>query len=306
MWNVDPVMVTLGPISIRWYGIFFGSTFLLGYVMLYWQFKRARLTEAWDDLLVLYQLVFFLVIGAGAGAYFGHRIFYNWDRFFTNPLSLMSLRGGLRGLSSHGAAIGILTAAFLFHLQSKMRYVEILDRLSFSVAVAAILVRLGNLMNSEIVGRKTNVAWAFYFQRYDGTLIPRHPSQIYEAFIGLAVLVSLFMVDRKAGGEKRPLGLMSSVFLLIYFPLRFLTEFFKEHHILPAESPLTMGQYLSMPFVVVGVCLLVWSLKNRLPAGKHPVAADDSSIRGYPNSLLTPKDPPRDVYRGLGRPTGHG
>ena len=272
IWNVDPVMVTLGPISIRWYGILFSSTFVLGYVLLYWQFKRARHTDTRDDLLALYRLAFFLVIGAGAGAYLGHRIFYHWYRFFTNPLSLMSLKGGLRGLSSHGAAIGILTAAFLFHLQSKMRYVEILDRLSFSVAVAAILVRLGNLMNSEIVGRKTNVPWAFCFQRYDGALIPRHPSQIYEAFIGLVVLVSLFMVDRKAGGEKRPLGLMSSVFLLIYFTLRFLTEFFKEYHILAPEFPLTMGQYLSMPFVVVGVCLLVWSLKNRLPAGKQPVA----------------------------------
>ncbi|UCD70834.1 MAG: prolipoprotein diacylglyceryl transferase, partial [Syntrophobacterales bacterium] len=108
--------------------------------------------------------------------------------------------------------------------------------------------------------------------RYDEALIPRHPSQIYEAFIGLVVLVSLFTVDRKAGGEKRPLGLMSSVFLLIYFPLRFFTEFFKEYHILPSESPLTMGQYLSMPFVVVGVCLLVWSLRNRFPAGEQPVA----------------------------------
>ncbi len=270
IWNVDPVMGSLGPISIRWYGLFFSSTFVLAYVLLYWQFKRARLTETRDDLLVFYRLVLFLIIGAGAGAYLGHRIFYRWDRFFTDPLSLMSLRGGIRGLSSHGAAIGILAAVFLFHLQSKMRYVEILDRLSFSVTAAAILVRLGNLMNSEIVGRKTDVSWAFCFPRYDGALIPRHPSQIYEAFIGLVVLVSLFMVDRKAGGEKRPLGLMSSVFLLIYFPLRFLIEFFKEHHILPPESPLTMGQYLSMPFVVVGIYLLVWSLKNRLPAGKQP------------------------------------
>lgn len=272
MWNVDPIMVTLGPISIRWYGIFFSSTFLLGYVLLSWQFSRARLPETRDDPLVLYRLVFFLVIGAFVGAYFGHRIFYQWDRFFKDPLSLISLKGGLRGLSSHGAAIGILTAAFLFHLQSTMRYVEILDRLSFSVAAAAILVRLGNLMNSEIVGRKTHIPWAFCFPRYDGALIPRHPSQIYEAFIGLAVLVSLLTVDRKAGGEKRPLGLMSSVFLLIYFPLRFLVEFFKEYHILPPESPLTMGQYLSMPFMAVGVCLLVWSLRNRLPAGKQPVA----------------------------------
>ena len=217
IWNVDPVIVTFGPISIRWYGILFSSTFILGYILLCWQLKRARLTDTRDDLLILYRLVLFLVIGAGAGAYFGHRIFYNWDRFFTDPLSLMSLRGGIRGLSSHGAAVGILTATFLFHLQSKMRYIEILDRLSFSVAAAAILVRLGNLMNSEIVGRKTDVPWAFCFQRYDGALIPRHPSQIYEAFIGLAVLVSLFMVDRKAGGEKRPLGLMSSLFLLVYF-----------------------------------------------------------------------------------------
>jgi len=241
-------------------------SFLFGFLLLYWQFKRAGLIKESGDLLVIFRLVFYMIIGAILGAFCGYRLFYSWDRFITNPLSTIDFREGVSGLSSHGATIGILAAAFLFHLRSKMSFIELLDRLTFSAALAAGLVRLGNLMNSECVGRKTMVAWAFCFPRHDGMLIPRHPSQIYEAVIALVVILVLLWVDRKFGKEKRPLGIMAGVFLSVYFSLRFLVEFFKEGQVVAPASPLTMSQILSVPFVLLGICLIIWSLDKKLPA----------------------------------------
>ncbi len=262
VWKVSPVMLTLGPVTIRWYSFMFSMVILLGYIVLSWQFSRGGISTKSLDRLVLY-----LIIGLFIGAYFGHRIFYKWDVFISDPLSTIDLSKGIKGLSSHGATIGLLISALLFHMRSKIRYLEILDRFSFSVAVGATLVRVGNLFNSEIVGRATDVPWAFCFPRYDGRLVPRHPSQIYEACIGITILALLLIVDWKAGREKRPLGLLAGTFLTTYFILRFIVEFFKEYHTLPRGFPLTMGQFLSIPFSITGIYLIIWSLKKRLPAG---------------------------------------
>lgn len=261
IWNVSPIMFSIGPLTIRWYGFMFSMVIFVGYFFLKWQFNRAKIPLENLDRLVLY-----LLAGLFFGAYFGHRIFYEWDRFISDPLSTINITKGIYGLSSHGAAIGLMTAAFLYHRKTKMRYLEILDRFSFTTAVGATLVRLGNLFNSEIVGRQTDVPWAFCFPRHDGSNIPRHPSQVYEICMGIAVLVLLLIVDRKAGGEKRPLGLLSGVFFISYFSFRFIVEFFKEYQALPTGFPLTMGQFLSIPFPIAGICLIVWALKKRLPA----------------------------------------
>ena len=269
IWDVDPVLLSFGNKNLYWYGLLFAISLLIGYALLYWQFNRARLVETYDDTRRFVLLVAYVIAGVIVGAYVGDRIFYRWDSFITDPLGTLSLyKYGFRGLSSHGAGVGILTVVFLYHLQFKIRYFEILDRLSFSVAVSSAMVRLGNLMNSEIVGRKSEVAWAFCFSSYDEALIPRHPSQIYEFFIGLGVLILLLIVDKKAGKEERPLGLLCGTFLSAYFPLRFFVEFFKEYQTLHQEIPFTMGQFISIPFMVLGPCILIWSLKNRLPAGR--------------------------------------
>jgi len=266
VWDVDPVLLSFGNKNLYWYGFIFGISLLIGYTLLYWQFNRARLVETYDDTLRFVLLVAYVLAGVIVGAYIGDLIFYRWESFIADPLRTLSFKNGLRGLSSHGAAVGILTAVFLYHLQYKIRYFEILDRLSFSVAVSSAMVRLGNLMNSEIVGRKSKAAWAFCFSSYDEELIPRHPSQIYEFFIGLGVLILLLIVDKKAGKEERPLGLLCGTFLSAYFPLRFFVEFFKEYQVLHQDIPFTMGQLISVPFMVLGPCILIWSLKNRLSA----------------------------------------
>ena len=188
-------------------------------------------------------------------------------RSIRDPIATFSLKRGISGLSSHGAAIGILVSIYLYHKKYHIRFLEIFDRLTFGVSLVAAMVRVGNLMNSEIVGRKTDLPWAFCFPLYDsGRLIPRHPSQIYEAIIGVWVFGSLLLCDRLWQGEKRPLGLLTGVFAIHYFFLRFLVEFVKEYQTLSDTSLLTMGQYLSIPFVITGVLILLNAFKRRLPA----------------------------------------
>lgn len=263
VWDIDPILFTLGPLRIRWYGLMFSMVFLFGYYVLAWQFRRANQPNEY-----LVKIFVYLFLGVLLGSYFGHRVFYETYRFFTDPFSTMSFNLGISGLSSHGATIGIIVAIFLFHRRSKIRFTELMDRFAFSAAGGAILVRIGNLMNSEIVGQKTDSALAFCFPRYDhGQMIPRHPSQIYEISIGITVLLILLAVDRIAGKEKRPLGLLAGTFLSSYFFMRFFVEFFKEYQALPASMPLTMGQFLSIPFFIVGVIMIAASLKMRLPAG---------------------------------------
>jgi prolipoprotein diacylglyceryl transferase len=157
-----------------------------------------------------------------------------------------------------------------FSLKYKLRYLEILDRMAMPSAVGAAAVRLGNFFNSEIVGRPTDLPWAVDFVRYDRMMgLPptcRHPSQLYEFALGMTVLGSLYIADRVAGREKRPLGLLAGLFLVLYFTGRFFVEFVKEYQTLSGnESFLTMGQYLSIIPVAAGIILLIWVAKTRIP-----------------------------------------
>lgn len=262
IWDISPVIFKLGPLKFRWYGFMFALVFVIGYKLILWQFSRAGFSKELSMRFLIYSFVGMLV-----GAYFGHRIFYEPETFFANPFASLQIWRGISGLSSHGATFGLLIAFYIFHKKTKIRYMELLDRSTFGVALGATFVRIGNLFNSEIVGRQTDVAWAFCFPRYDkGELVPRHPSQIYETFIGLLMLGFLYLVDKKAGQEKRPLGLMFATYMLVYFTLRFFVEFFKEYQVPSLEASLTMGQYLSIPFVLTGIATLIWSFKTRQPA----------------------------------------
>ena len=276
VWDLDPVIFRLGSLQIRYYGILFASAFYLGYRTLLWQFGRPQM-----DLDLARRYFLYIFFGAVLGSFFGHRIFYRWDVFINNPLSVFDIRGGMKGLASHGATIGILTGVFLFHRISKIRYLELCDRVIFGVAIAATLVRVGNFFNSEIVGRQAEgLAWAFCFPRFDrGAMIPRHPSQIYETLLGVAVLALLFLVDRLAGKEKRPLGLLFGTFMASYFALRFVVEYFKAYQALPTSAPFTMGQLLSIPFFLVGVVTIIWSLKARRPGHVPPGGEKTSDKR---------------------------
>jgi prolipoprotein diacylglyceryl transferase len=263
VWDVDPILLPLwGQFGIRYYGLLFSLLFVGGYFLFRWQVIRAGGTQ--DDA---YNVILPGAIGVVAGARLGHVIFYEPGRLLSDPLWVFQVWEG--GLASHGAVVGVMLALLYYARTYKQSYLEVLDRLTFSSALSAILVRIGNFFNSEIVGRVTDGTWGVRFPRFDRLppdLAPlRHPSQLYEVVLGLVVLGALFWVDRSFGREKRPRGVLTGTFLAVCFLGRFLVEFFKEYQVLPNTFPLTMGQILSIPAVLAGIVIFWWSLKTRAP-----------------------------------------
>jgi len=260
VWSPDPVLIEIGPVTIRWYGLLFAIALMGAFHIWRWQALRGGRTEKEAEALLTIGVIATIV-----GTRLGHVFFYDAARYLHHPITILYFWKG--GLSSHGGTIGLAIGLGYFSWRYKMHYVETLDRFSMGAAWAAFCVRLGNLVNSEIVGRVTDVSWAFKFPRHDRGLpldqVPwRHPSQIYEMALGLFVLAVLYLVDRKLG-EKRPLGLLASLFFLLYFSGRFCVEFFKAYQTLrPTRSPITMGQTLSIPFIIVGAVGLVYVLKR--------------------------------------------
>jgi phosphatidylglycerol:prolipoprotein diacylglycerol transferase len=259
--------------GIRYYSLLFVFVFLGGHALLKWQITRARgPAEDANDFIV------YGVVGVLVGARLGHVLFYDLDKALKNPIWVFEIWTG--GLASHGAVIGLILAMYLFTRRRGIPFLEGADRFAFSAALGATLVRIGNLLNSEIVGKKTDGTWGFRFPRFDGFENPplRHPSQLYEIALGLTVLGLLYVIDRKLGEEKRPRGAMIASFFALYFTGRFGIEFFKEYEGISPDSPLRMGQILSLPGMLLGYFGLYWSFKNRLPArwpGATPLDEDD-------------------------------
>ena len=277
-WDIDPVLIDLwGPFQIRYYGLIFSLVFIGGYLLFRWQVRRAGGSD--DDAL---DLLIPGMLGTVIGARLGHVLFYNLDLALSHPLWVFQVWRG--GLASHGAALGLLAAMYYYARRHKQSLTECLDRFSFSAALGAMMIRIANFLNSEIVGRQTGGDWGVRFPRFDGLpneLAPlRHPSQLYEAGLGLGILILLFLVDRKFGREQRPRGILISVFVTTYFSGRFLVEFFKEYHVLPANSPLTMGQYLSIPLFCVGVIWMIISIRAKRPVGWNIVESPPAKAAG--------------------------
>jgi phosphatidylglycerol:prolipoprotein diacylglycerol transferase len=268
-WDIDPVLVHFPswlswlPIDgLRYYSLLYVGVFLGGYKLLDGQIRRAG-----GDAEDAHDFVLYGVIAVLAGARIGHVFFYEWERFAADPLWLFRIHEG--GLASHGATIGLLLAMWLFTWRRRQSFIEGCDRFAFSAALGAILVRIGNFFNSEIVGRVTGGDWGVRFPRYDRIPNPplRHPSQLYEVLLGLIVMGALIVTDRALGKEKRPRGVMISLFMALYFSGRFLVEFFKEYQPGEAHVGLTTGQWLSLIPAAAGFLGLFISLRRRVPAG---------------------------------------
>lgn len=265
VWDVSPVMLTLGPIQLRYYGLIFAVMLIGGYYLWQWQMLRGGHTQAQAEGFFLWGAVAVI-----AGSRLGQVLFYDPARYLANPIEILYVWRG--GLASHGATLGLVLVLVLYARHLKLSKLEVMDRFTMSAALGALMVRIGNFMNSEIVGRVSDVPWAVKFPRcvYDSRLhfndVPaRHPSQIYEVFLGLFVLLSLYFVDKKYK-EERPLGLLASLFFILYFSGRFIVEFFKEYQTLsPGRSFLTMGQWLSVPFVLIGAFMLYRALRAPVP-----------------------------------------
>lgn len=255
IWNLDPEIIELGPFSIRYYGVLFALAFVLGYYIMQKIFKNEGISVEVLDRLTLY-----MIIGTVVGARLGHCLFYEPDFYLSNPLEILKIWRG--GLASHGAAIGILIILYLFARKEKKPYVWILDRIVIVVALAGFFIRTGNLMNSEIYGIKTSLPWGFVF-KIQGEILPKHPTQIYEGLAYLAIFFLLYRIYFKTKGNFKP-GLLFSLFLILVFTARFFIEFIKENQVrFESELPLNMGQYLSIPFVIIGLILLYYSTRKK-------------------------------------------
>ena len=256
IWDIEPMLLRLGPLQVRYYGLLMATVLLLGYY--FWN-RQMRLYK-YSDAYILsfpYYAVFLAVLGARVG----HCFFYEPGRYLDDPISILYIWHG--GLSSHGATIGLLLSVVVYSWRYKMNWIVLADINAFLYAIIATLVRIGNFMNSEIVGRVTDVPWCVHFKRFwDNGQYCRHPSQIYEASFGFVIFILLYIVDR-ALGKRRPTGLMAGIFVVVYFIGRFIVEFFKEYQVLSSKSPLTMGQYLSIPFVLLGIYLLYYAYQHR-------------------------------------------
>ncbi len=255
MWDVSPVIFKLGSLQIRWYGLFFALAFYLGYVILEKQvFKRENLPVKLLDSLATY-----VVIATVIGARLGHILFYQPMDYLTDPISILKIWEG--GLASHGAAIGILIAIWMFTRKSGKSFLWTLDRLVIVVALGGFFIRLGNLMNSEIYGHITSLPWGFVFVR-DGQADPRHPTQIYEA-LSYLILFAALLVYYKRNYKTMKEGFIFGIFLIVLFGVRILIEFLKEPQVAFEQTmTLNMGQWLSIPFVLAGLYLL-WRTSSK-------------------------------------------
>lgn len=269
-WNVDPVMFHIGSFGLRWYSMGFLLAFFLGYYIMYRMFKKEQVDIKYLDSFVIYIFLAVLI-----GARLGHCVFYEPDYFLTKahwlemilPMQHVGERWvftGYQGLASHGAAVGILLAIGLYYRKYSVNPLWILDRLVIVVALGGAFIRLGNLMNSEIYGVQTSLPWGFIFER-NGETVPKHPTQLYEALSYFIILaVCLWVYIRKDG--KLHGGRLFGWWMVALFGMRFLIEFVKEEQVSFEQGmALDMGQWLSIPFIVAGIILVILSYKGILP-----------------------------------------
>jgi len=269
--NIDPAAFSLGPLEVRYYGLLIACALVAGYYLWNWQMRKAGYDP---DQVITFP--FYIVILAVAGARLGHCFFYEPAYYLAHPLSIIKVWQG--GLSSHGAAIGFLAAIFLYSHIKKIPLCLVSDGTSFAAALIATTVRIGNFMNSEIVGRITDLPWCVHFIRFhDGGKYCRHPSQLYEACFGLLIFIGLLLLERRLG-KRRPPALLTGIFMATYFSCRFIVEYVKEYQVLSPPSPLTMGQYLSIPFFLIGVYVVIYAWKHR-----HQTASP--ALGGKPHAL---------------------
>ena len=270
-WDVSPYIFSVGHFQVRWYGLLFVSGFIFGY----WLFSKFYKREGMPAKL-LDPMLYMLLICALVGARLGHVLFYDLDFYLANPSEILKVWHG--GLASHGGAIAILFGVWWYvHKYGKkynIDYIWIVDRLAIAIPFAGMAIRLGNLMNSEIYGFETTVPWGFIFVR-DGQTEAHHPTQLYEAlsYLLIGIIMLILYYKKKESEPNKPLyrGFLFGLFLILLFGARFFIEYFK----LPQEGSdavamsagrlLNNGQLLSIPFVVAGIVIIIWSYVAKKP-----------------------------------------
>ena len=288
LWNPDTTALHLGPFDVRWYGLCWLTGLALAYFLVRWLYHDQRVKDEYFDPLLLYCFVGILM-----GARLGHCIFYEPHYFLSSwqhviemllpikfvdgaPLAhggmLYSLTGGTviftgyEGLASHGGTLGLMLALWCYYRRTHMNLWQVLDDIAIATPVTACLIRLGNLMNSEILGRVTDLPWGFYFVQAGPEMAaqPRHPGQLYEAIAYFIFFFVGWWLYRKHP-QRVGSGYFFGLCLTLIFTFRFFIEFTKDIQVsFESSMPLDMGQILSIPFVVLGA----WCMRRGLKAGK--------------------------------------
>ncbi|MDP5171358.1 MAG: prolipoprotein diacylglyceryl transferase [Bacteroidia bacterium] len=260
VWDVDPEIFTLGPLTVRWYGPLFAGGFLIGYFIVRKIFLQEKAPEEWLDKLLVY-----LVVATVVGARLGHVFFYGWEYYKDHLLEIPMIWKG--GLASHGGLIGLMVTFWLYAKRvSKKSVFWAMDRVAPQVALAGTMIRLGNLFNSEILGKATESSYGMKFVLVDGPMAPaRHPAQLYESLAYLAIFGIMSYLFWKTSLRWRK-GAISGILLILIFTARLIIENFKEEQadmatgfVAQMLEVMTMGQWLSIPAILLGTSFLVYS-----------------------------------------------
>lgn len=268
VWNADPVLID-SFVTVRWYGLMFAIGFWIGFNIVARMYKHEGAPEKWMGLLLIW-----VAAGTIIGARLGHVFFYAWDYYSEHPWKILATWEG--GLASHGGAIGVIVAVILYSIfTTKRSPLWTFDKLVVAIALVGALIRIGNLMNSEIFGYPTTLPWGFMFVRsaewhalYEGQAC--HPTQLYEAFCYLALFGLLMWMYWRKNAQCRP-GLIFGTFLVGIFLPRFFIEFIKNDQAdFEAGMLLNMGQLLSIPFVLVGLFFIIRAFMRPKVTMKFP------------------------------------
>ena len=276
VWNPDLEAFHLGPISVRWYGLMWIIGLALAYFVVMRLYKEQKIKDEYFDPLFLYCFFGILI-----GARLGHCIFYEPDYFLTSVKGLIEMvlpirflpNGdfkliGYAGLASHGGTLGLMIALWMYVRKTKLSIWTVLDNIAIATGTTACFIRLGNLMNSEIIGKVTDVPWAFIFEHVDK--VPRHPGQLYEAIAYAILFVIMWTIYKRSSKQPTPrpqvgTGWYFGFCLAYIFTFRFFIEYTKEiQEAFEASLPIDMGQILSIPFIILGVCCMIRAKNKEL------------------------------------------
>ena len=276
VWNPDLEAFHLGPISVRWYGLMWIIGLALAYFVVQRLYKEQKIKDEFFDPLFIYCFFGILI-----GARLGHCLFYEPDYFLTSgkgliemvlPIKFLPDGGwkmiGYAGLASHGGTLGLMIALWMYVRKTKLSIWTVLDNIAIATGTTACFIRLGNLMNSEIIGKVTDVPWAFIFEHVDK--VPRHPGQLYEAIAYAILFVIMWTIYKRSSKQPTPrpqvgTGWYFGFCLAYIFTFRFFIEYTKEiQEAFEASLPIDMGQILSIPFIILGVYCMIRAKNKEL------------------------------------------
>ena len=268
-WDLDPEIVNLFGFSLRYYGILFVGGLVLCIYLLGWIFEQENIPSKYLDQLSIYGM-----IGILAGARLGHCLFYEPAFYLSRPLEMILpiaftrdggiMLTGYQGLASHGGALGLLMALYLYSRKTRHSMIDVIDLIAVVAALSCSFIRIGNFMNSEIIGLPSEMPWAVVFKRIDD--IPRHPAQLYEAVAYFIIFLILFLLYKNRR-ERYKRGFFFGLVLVLCFTARFIIEFVKENQVRFEEGMLlNMGQLLSLPYLILGVGFIIYGFRGEKDA----------------------------------------